>query len=154
METNHTTSPARSVDAAGDVGVPPVPGGPANGHRAEQFRADLAQLDVPTPADRSERWFLLGGIVLEVVGILFILGGYLGASGTAILAEQVPYLLSGGMLGLALIIVGGTLFLRYSMTRYLRFWLVRQIYEQRTQSDRVAESVAGLETVLRGSAGD
>jgi hypothetical protein len=39
--------------------------------------------------------------------------------------------ISAGILGLVLTVAGGLLWFRYSMTRYLRYWLLRLIYEQR-----------------------
>ena len=36
-------------------------------------------------------------------------------------------------------IVGGALFLRYSLAAFLRFWLARFIYEQQAQTDRIVE---------------
>ena len=36
--------------------------------------------------------------------------------------------------GLATSVVGGFLFLRYSLARFLRFWLLRQVYEQRAET--------------------
>jgi hypothetical protein len=52
-----------------------------------------------------------GGIALGVIalGILAIGLGYNGAAGTAVLAAQFPYLLSGGLLGLSLVILGSAL---------------------------------------------
>ncbi len=40
--------------------------------------------------------------------------------------------------GLALTLVGSVLFLVMSLQRYLRYWLIRLIYEQRDQTDRIA----------------
>jgi hypothetical protein len=44
-----------------------------------------------------------------IVGIVLILLGWYGAAYTNILTEQIPYLISGGLLGLGLIIVAGIL---------------------------------------------
>ena len=38
--------------------------------------------------------------------------------------------------GLAISVVGGFLFLRYSLAKFLRFWLLRQVYEQRAESTK------------------
>ena len=46
------------------------------------------------------------GLVVSAVGLLVIGLGYLGAASNDLLVEQFPYLISGGVLGLALIIVG------------------------------------------------
>ncbi|MGH8998783.1 MAG: hypothetical protein ACRDY7_05265 [Acidimicrobiia bacterium] len=55
--------------------------------------------------DRVGAWLLIGG------GFLALLVGWLGVSDTTILAAQMPYIISGGMLGLALIGVGAMLWL-------------------------------------------
>jgi len=42
-------------------------------------------------------------------GIVFVILGWYGAAHTNILTEQIPYLISGGLLGLGLIIVAGVM---------------------------------------------
>jgi hypothetical protein len=76
--------------------------------------------------------------------------GYLGASGTTEFSSQVPYLISGGLLGLGCTIVGAALFLRYSLGRYLRFWLLRMIYEEHTTADRQVDALERLGDQLAG----
>ena len=62
-----------------------------------------------------------------------------------------PYLLSGGVLGLGLTVVGAALFLRYSLGRYLRFWLLRLIYEEHTTADRQVDAIERLGQQIAGS---
>jgi hypothetical protein len=50
---------------------------------------------------------LVLALVLLIAGILLVILGWYGAANTNILTEQVPYLISGGLLGMALIIVAG-----------------------------------------------
>jgi uncharacterized membrane protein len=119
--------------------------------RIDQFRAEVADLDIKTPADTSERNYLVVGIVLLVVGLVLIFAGYWGASGTALLAEQIPYVLSGGFLGVGVMVVGAAMFVRYSLSRYLRYWLIRTIYEERSQTDKVVDSLGRIEELLRES---
>ena len=120
-----------------------------NNPRIDEFRTEVADLNIKTPADSGERTYLLVGIVLMVIGLVLIFAGYWGASGTVILVEQIPYVLSGGFLGVGVMIVGAAMFLRYSLSRYLRFWLIRSIYEERAQSDKVVESLGNIEALLR-----
>lgn len=73
----------------------------------------------PTPAPRvagtrgsradfvRENARLLISVALLIVGIVFVILGWYGAAHTNILTEQIPYLISGGLLGMALIIVAG-----------------------------------------------
>ena len=52
---------------------------------------------------------LLVTFALLGAGIVFVILGWYGAAHTNILTEQIPYLISGGLLGLGLIIVAGVL---------------------------------------------
>ena len=57
--------------------------------------------------------------------------------------------LSGGLIGLSLVLAGIGLFLRYSLTRLFRFWLARLLVEHQTQTDRIVEALAGVEAAVR-----
>ncbi|MGH2794161.1 MAG: hypothetical protein ACRDKG_07620 [Actinomycetota bacterium] len=52
---------------------------------------------------------ILAAVALLIVGIVIVLLGWYGAAHTNILTEQVPYLISGGLLGMALIIVAAVI---------------------------------------------
>ena len=56
-----------------------------------------------------DRLLLVAGGVLMPVGIVLILLGWAGASRTPFAWEQTDYLISGGILGLALVFAGGFL---------------------------------------------
>jgi hypothetical protein len=51
---------------------------------------------------------VLAGVFL-VLGIVLVILGWYGAAHTNILTEQIPYFISGGLLGMALIIVSGVI---------------------------------------------
>jgi hypothetical protein len=112
--------------------------------RAADFRDEIAGMGIKTPVDADERRWLIAGLVLVVVGLVLIIAGYIGASGTVNVGLQMPYLISGGFLGLAVVVVGVGLFVRYSLSRYLRFWLVRSIMEERALADRQIEALERL----------
>jgi hypothetical protein len=115
-----------------------------NNDRVEEFTREIAAMGIRTPEAERERWALIGGVVAMVLGLLMIIGGWWGASGTTVIVEAVSYLISGGVLGLGLIVIGAALFVRYSSTRYLRYWLIRMIYEDQANADRVVEAVRSL----------
>jgi hypothetical protein len=48
---------------------------------------------------------------LSVLGAVLLIAGWFGVSGTGLAAEQIPYLLSGGLGGIALIALGCTVWL-------------------------------------------
>ena len=54
-------------------------------------------------------WDRVGGWALIGLGLLALLLGWLGVADTALTSEQLPYLVSGGLFGLALIGIGATL---------------------------------------------
>lgn len=119
-------------------------GTPDEPDRLEEFQAELARLRVKRASPGTEHRLLLAGAVLMPVGLVLVLVGYLGASGTTELSSQVPYLISGGLLGLGCTVVGAALFLRYSLGRYLRFWLLRLIYEEHLTADRQVDALERL----------
>ena len=90
--------------------------------------------------DRAQ---LIGGGVLAVLGIAAIIIGWLGAANTGFEFEQIPYLISGGLLGLALCFLGGFV--------YFAYWITRLVRESRAQSDRAAEILDQIVHSLNGS---
>jgi hypothetical protein len=112
-----------------------------NPDRIEEFEREIAAMSIRTPHAEQERWALVGGVVAMVAGLACILGAWWGASGTTIIVDAISYLISGGVLGFGLIIIGSALFVRYSSTRYLRYWLVRLIYEEQANADRIQHAV-------------
>ena len=57
------------------------------------------------------QWDRVAAWALIAAGLVALLVGWWGVSHTAYLAEQVPYLISAGLLGLFLLGVGATLWL-------------------------------------------
>lgn len=88
--------------------------------RTERLRARAAGLRTRAgSADPGRRMLLLGGILLPL-GVLLVLVGWLGTARTPLVFEQVPYVVSGGLLGLALVVVGGFLYFSYWQTLVVR----------------------------------
>jgi len=102
-----TTSRSRSLlrrRERTDAEAAPVaekPTAPKSTRAARRFRMAAAG----TTLRRESR--LVAAIVLLAAGIVFVLLGWYGAAHTNILTEQIPYLISGGLLGLGLIVVAG-----------------------------------------------
>lgn len=90
-----------------------------------------------------DRGQLIGGGVLIVLGVLAIVIGWYGSAHTGYAFEQTPYLISGGMLGLALCFLGGFV--------YFAYWVTRLVRESRAQSDRVAELLEQVAFSLNGA---
>lgn len=121
---------------------------------ADRLEAGVADLHVPEPSADTEALLLKLGFALPVVGVVLILVAGWQAAGTKYVADQVPMLISGGIFGLALIIVGLGLFIRFSLARLLRFWLARLVVEEQTQTDRLVDALGRVETAVRDATTD
>ncbi len=119
-----------------------------------RFETDIAELHVPEPSSDTEAMLLKIGFALPIIGLILILLAWYQAGGTAFVADQIPMLISGGLLGLGLIIVGLGLFIRFSMARLFRFWSARVVIEQQAQTDRLIGALAAVEAAVRGVAPD
>jgi hypothetical protein len=74
--------------------------------------------------DRGLAWVLVG------VGALALIIGWVGVSSTAYAAEQLPYIISGGLGGIFLLGVGATL------------WLSADLRDEWRKLDRIEEALA------------
>jgi hypothetical protein len=126
MDTNTATS-----------NPPPGPSPSTTSDRAERFKVEIAEMRLKTGRANAERLLQILGVVLMIAGIAIALGAYSASLNvTATPNTNVDVLNSNSYIplaiaGLATSVVGGFLFLRYSLARFLRFWLLRQVYEQR-----------------------
>jgi len=108
--------------------------------RADRLKRDVSRLRGRSGGGSMERWLMIVGAGLVVIGIPLIVLGWYGASHTPYVFEQVPYLISGGVLGLGLAIVGGLF--------YFAYWITRQIQETRRQSDQTQQSLSEIKDLL------
>jgi hypothetical protein len=102
-----------------------------------------------SPRERSggfsvEQVLAIVSAVLLPLGLIVILFGWYGAAHTPYLFEQLPYLISGGLLGLGLAVVGGLV--------YFGSWVARGQAEQRTKNDEVVELLREIRDEMRSSA--
>jgi hypothetical protein len=95
-------------------------------------------------ADRAEvttdRLLVMAAGGLVVVGVFLVLFGWHGASRTPNVYEQVPYLISGGLLGETLALLGAFL--------YFGRWLAALFREQRAQGRAVVDAIDRLQQAL------
>jgi hypothetical protein len=95
--------------------------------RAERFLADLGDLR-PDGGGGNERWARVGLGLLVIGPLLSLLGLLLSQMSDNSLDQATDASL--GLAGIAIAVLGLGLYLRYSLTQFLRFWLARFIYEQ------------------------
>jgi hypothetical protein len=83
---------------------------------------------------RGPQALSLVGAVLGLVGFLLILVAWNGTAHTPLVFEQIPYLVSGGQLGTALVVMGGFLF--------FSSWLTVLVQDQRETHRLLGEILA------------
>lgn len=104
--------------------------------RALRRRAANAQFD---------RWLQLGGAISLVVGFAVIGLGWAGAANTVFVFQQVPYLISGGVLGLAFVFIGAF--------AYFAYWMSQAARESRAQALSADRRLANIERLLTDALG-
>lgn len=75
------------------------------------------------------QWERTVALVAVAGGLLAFLLGYLGQRDKALVVEQIPYVVSGGLFGLLLILIGATV------------WLSADLHDEWAKLDRFEETV-------------
>jgi len=97
--------------------------------RTRQLDADLRNAGAPPDRHRRDRRLTALGLLVMVGGILVALAGYaISATTTDPLRQSDGRSL--GPIAITLALLGMALFLRFSATQFLRFWLARLIAER------------------------
>jgi len=117
-----------------------------NDERIAQFNEEARELSVKGGRSDTERILLIVAVLALVVGVVLVVVGGVIVSGAASVLDQNAVLATSTFVGLALVLAGGALFVRYSMARFMRFWLVRLIHEQRTETDRIIAALSNRST--------
>lgn len=104
--------------------------------RTERFERELAELKIPDPAAGRGALWLRVGVALLVLGPVLAVVAYFMAHGTSDPLAQRDAL-AIGLIGVAASVVGAALFLRYSLTGVLRFWMARQSYDLAQLGERL-----------------
>ena len=115
--------------------------------RVTEFKAEVADMRLADPALSRDRLLLKVAIALMVIGPLLGAVAY-GLSHSTENPLQQRDAIVVALLGVSLAVVGGAMYLRYSLAGFLRFWLARLTYEQKAQTDRVVSAVTDGEPVL------
>ncbi|HEX9030995.1 MAG TPA: hypothetical protein VF834_04070 [Streptosporangiaceae bacterium] len=104
--------------------------------RADRFVREVAELKIADPAAGRPRLWLRLGVTLMVLGLVLGTSAYLLSHHTSDpLAQRDAITI--GLAGVTSSVVGSALFLRYSLTGFLRFWLARQSYDLSLLADRL-----------------
>jgi hypothetical protein len=74
--------------------------------RRERFRGAVSKLSARAQSTELLRLLLIPGAFLVLAGFVLMFLGWYGAAHTARQIEQIPYLISGGFIGLGLVFLG------------------------------------------------
>ena len=108
----------------------PTAGNTMTGATQRDFGAELGKLRASNNSGPMDRSVSVLGVLLAIVGLVVILVSFMQSRGYSSILNQMDALILS-LFGLGLIIVGSALYIRGAMTRFLRYWLLRMVYEQR-----------------------
>jgi len=119
--------------------------------RVQRFKAEVAEMRVPDPVAGRDRLYLRLGGVGMVAGIALGVYAYVLSYGATDDPRQQRDAIVLGLIGVAVSVVGAALFIRGSVTAFLRFWMARLCYEQQAQTDRITEAINPSRNSLRSN---
>ncbi len=109
-------------------------------NRIDQFKADVADLKVKTNRGRRDSALQAVGVALMIVGVVVAFIVYQSSTSQSDPRNiQSEIILAITMLALS--VIGAALFVFASLARFLRLWLLRQVYEGQENVVRVLAAV-------------
>jgi hypothetical protein len=118
----------------------PAAAGTLSSARLAEFQDEVAKMKVTgggaNPERLAERW----GIGLVIVGFVLAAISWWSAYDANNFAD-IHRSAIAAFIGVGIAIIGIVIWIRNSMTRYLRYWIVRLVYEQREQTERLSDVI-------------
>jgi hypothetical protein len=108
--------------------------------RLAQFQDEVAKLKVTGGGANPERLGAQWGIGLTIVGFVVAIVAYWSALDSKSTNTQLRSQIIA-IIGIGLALVGIVIWVRNSITRYLRYWIIRLVYEQREQTDALIKAL-------------
>jgi hypothetical protein len=118
--------------------------------RIERLKSDAAELNVGKGASRDGLYQAAGAVAMGVGVVLAFVAYQLSLGKDDQRDIQSLQILAVAMLTLA--VAGAAVFLRYSLARFLRFWLLRQLYEGQAHIDQVVAALGERDTAVDAAA--
>jgi hypothetical protein len=94
--------------------------------------------------DLRNSWQVVAGALLLPIGIAVIVLGWQGAAHGRVDQQQIPYLISGGILGLAFVTIGGFFFWAHWLYRMYDQAELHHLERMRVQGEQHAELLRAL----------
>jgi hypothetical protein len=108
--------------------------------RLAQFQEEVGKLKVSGGGANPERLGSQWGIGLTILGFVIAVISYISARQDTQF-EFIQRDTIAAMIGIAISIVGIAIWVRNSLTRYLRYWIIRLVYEQREQTEQLIKAL-------------
>jgi hypothetical protein len=118
--------------------------------RIERLKSDAAELNVGKGAGRDGLYQTAGAVAMGAGVVLAFVAYQLSLGKDDQRDIESLQILSVAMLALA--VAGAAVFLRYSLARFLRFWLLRQLYEGQSHIDQVVAALGERGTAVDAAA--
>lgn len=108
--------------------------------RVNQFKADVEAMKLKTGRASREAALQAVSAVLMLAGVVVGAVGYNASLNTDVSTKgqlDSSSYLTLAVVGLAVTVAGTGMFIRYSLAKFLRIWLLRQSYENQSNIDRL-----------------
>ena len=111
-----------------------------NPSRVDQFKTDITDMKLKTGTANKEGSLQALGVILMLAGIAIAIGSYISSTGQDLALDQNELIILA-LAGVCITLTGAALFLRYSLAKFMRFWLLRQMYEGQAHIDQVVDAI-------------
>ena len=108
--------------------------------RLARFEEEVGKLKVTGGAANPERLGSAWGVGLVIVGFVISFISWWSAYNAGNF-ESIHRSAIFALIGIGVSLVGTVIWIRNSMSRYLRYWIILIVYEQREQTDRLIEAL-------------
>ena len=108
--------------------------------RVERFKTEAAELNLKAGNASNDTKLQVLGLLAMIAGIAIAFLAF-ASSQSLDDSRDIQSQTIFAIAGLALTVGGGIVFLRYSLGKFLRLWLLRQMYEGQAHVDQIVESV-------------
>ncbi|MGI9600690.1 MAG: hypothetical protein ACR2QE_02315 [Acidimicrobiales bacterium] len=107
--------------------------------RLEEFQQTVDEMKISGGRANPEKTAVIISIVLFVVAVIIEIIAFTQSSNADDARDQNDMIILA-LLGVVIGLGAVALFLRASLTRWFRYWLIRLIYEERANTDRLIEA--------------
>lgn len=108
--------------------------------RLQEFQTEVDNLKISGGGANPERSGMIIGIVLFAAAVIIEIVAFSNSSSASDARDQNDMIILA-LLGVVVALGAVAVFVRYALTRWFRYWLIRLIYEDRQQTDRIVRAL-------------